>query len=72
MLKLWGRVNSINVQKVLWALAELGLDIEKPNPLDNFSVFCFKEMTELLVKPTNDKHRNTIFGKRFDSRSAER
>ncbi len=25
MLKLWGRINSINVQKVLWALDELGV-----------------------------------------------
>ena len=25
MLTVWGRVNSINVQKVLWTLAELGL-----------------------------------------------
>jgi glutathione S-transferase len=29
MLKLWGRVNSINVQKVLWALAELGVKYER-------------------------------------------
>ncbi len=28
MLKVWGRPNSINVQKVMWAIAELGLDIE--------------------------------------------
>ena len=25
MLTLWGRTNSINVQKVLWAIEELGL-----------------------------------------------
>ncbi len=25
MLKIWGRTNSINVQKVMWAVAELGL-----------------------------------------------
>ena len=29
MLKLWGRRNSINVQKVLWTLAELGLEHER-------------------------------------------
>ena len=29
MLKLWGRVNSINVQKVLWALEELGVPYER-------------------------------------------
>ena len=26
MMTLWGRKSSINVQKVLWVLAELGLD----------------------------------------------
>jgi glutathione S-transferase len=29
MLKVWGRVNSINVQKVLWALAELAVPYER-------------------------------------------
>ena len=29
MLKLWGRVNSINVQKELWALDELGVKFER-------------------------------------------
>jgi glutathione S-transferase len=29
MLKVWGRVNSINVQKVLWALAELRVAYER-------------------------------------------
>jgi glutathione S-transferase len=29
MLKIWGRVNSINVQKVMWAVAELGLPHER-------------------------------------------
>ena len=29
MLKLWGRVNSINVQKVRWALAELNVAYER-------------------------------------------
>ncbi|MGC2520075.1 MAG: glutathione S-transferase [Burkholderiales bacterium] len=29
MLKLWGRINSINVQKVLWALDELKLPFER-------------------------------------------
>jgi glutathione S-transferase len=28
-LKLWGHVRSINVQKVLWALSELGLEYER-------------------------------------------
>lgn len=29
MLRVWGRVNSINVQKVLWALAEVGVPYER-------------------------------------------
>jgi glutathione S-transferase len=29
MLKVWGRKNSINVQKVMWAVGELGLDHER-------------------------------------------
>jgi glutathione S-transferase len=29
MLKVWGRTNSINVQKVLWAIAELNLPYER-------------------------------------------
>lgn len=29
MLKIWGRENSLNVQKVLWCCAELGLDFER-------------------------------------------
>jgi glutathione S-transferase len=29
MLKIWGRVNSINVQKVLWCCGELGIPFER-------------------------------------------
>ena len=29
MLKIWGRTNSINVQKVLWCCAELGLSFDR-------------------------------------------
>lgn len=29
MLKIWGRTNSINVQKVMWAVGELGLQHER-------------------------------------------
>src|SRR5258705_68803 len=34
MLKLWGRINSINVQKVLWTLAELNVAYERPRADD--------------------------------------
>ena len=29
MLKVWGRITSINVQKVLWCLAETGTPYER-------------------------------------------
>lgn len=29
MIKIWGRANSINVQKVMWTVGELGLDFER-------------------------------------------
>src|ERR1700744_5038492 len=29
MMQIWGRLNSVNVQKVLWCCAELGLDYER-------------------------------------------
>ena len=29
MLRIWGRTNSINVQKVMWAVGELGLAHER-------------------------------------------
>ena len=38
MLKLWGRVNSINVQKVLWALDELGVRYERVDAGLHFGV----------------------------------
>jgi len=31
MITLWGRRNSMNVQKVVWALEELGLAYERHN-----------------------------------------
>ena len=29
MLKIWGRVNSVNVKKALWCVGELGLPHER-------------------------------------------
>ena len=29
MLKIWGRINSVNVKKVLWAAEELGLKYQR-------------------------------------------
>src|SRR6266705_547525 len=38
MLKLWGRINSINVQKVLWALAELKVPYERSDAGLQFAI----------------------------------
>jgi glutathione S-transferase len=38
MLKLWGRINSINVQKVLWALEELKVPCERKDAGLQFGV----------------------------------
>jgi glutathione S-transferase len=38
MLKIWGRANSINVQKVLWCCGELGLDFERIDAGNEFGV----------------------------------
>jgi glutathione S-transferase len=38
MLTVWGRINSINVQKVLWTLAELGLDYRRVDAGMTFGV----------------------------------
>ena len=38
MLRIWGRTNSINVQKVLWCCAELGLPFERVDAGMEFGV----------------------------------
>jgi glutathione S-transferase len=38
MIKVWGRTNSLNVQKVLWTLAELGLAFERRDAGMKFGV----------------------------------
>ncbi|MGE4112522.1 MAG: glutathione S-transferase N-terminal domain-containing protein, partial [Burkholderiales bacterium] len=38
MLKIWGRTNSINVQKVLWSCAEMNLPYERIDAGMNFGV----------------------------------
>ena len=38
MLKIWGRANSINVQKVLWCCGELGLQYERIDAGNDFGV----------------------------------
>ena len=38
MLKIWGRVNSVNVKKALWAAEELGLKYERVDAGMQFGV----------------------------------
>ena len=38
MLKIWGRANSINVQKVIWCCGELGFDYERIDAGNEFGV----------------------------------
>jgi glutathione S-transferase len=38
MLKIWGRLNSINVQKVLWCCGELGLKYERVDAGNEYGV----------------------------------
>jgi glutathione S-transferase len=38
MLKIWGRANSINVQKVLWCCGELGLRYERIDAGNEFGL----------------------------------
>ncbi|WP_342361977.1 glutathione S-transferase family protein [Terrarubrum flagellatum] len=50
MLKIWGRLNSINVQKVVWAAAELGLPFER---IDAGMQFGVVDTPEYLAKNPN-------------------
>jgi glutathione S-transferase len=47
MLKLWGRLSSINVQKVVWALEELGLPYERVDAGGAFGIVNTPEYRRL-------------------------
>ena len=59
MLKIWGRTNSINVQKVLWCCAELGVEFERIDAGMKFGVNNtpeYKAMNPNALVPTiNDE-----------------
>jgi glutathione S-transferase len=38
MLKIWGRISSINVRKVVWCAQELGLAFERVDAGRNFGI----------------------------------
>ena len=50
MIKIWGRNTSINVQKVMWAVGELGLDHER---IDVGGAFGKNKEPEYLAKNPN-------------------
>ena len=57
MLTVWGRINSINVQKVLWTLAELGLEYRRIDAGMKFGVNDtpeYKAMNPTGLVPTID------------------
>jgi glutathione S-transferase len=47
MIKVWGRTNSVNVKKVLWALDELGMEYERTDAGMNFGVVNTPEYRRL-------------------------
>ena len=57
MLKIWGRVNSVNVKKALWAIEELGLPYERVDAGMNFGVVNtpeYRRMNPMGQVPTID------------------
>ena len=59
MLTIWGRNNSINVQKVMWAVGELGLEHER---LDVGGSFGKNDTPEYLAMNPNGKVPTVIDG----------
>ena len=57
MIRIWGRVNSVNVQKVLWALVELDLAYERTDAGHKFGVVdspAYRAMNPNALVPTMD------------------
>jgi glutathione S-transferase len=57
MLKVWGRANSVNVQKVLWACGELGLKFKRVDAGMQYGVVStpeYKKLNPNAMVPTID------------------
>jgi glutathione S-transferase len=57
MLKIWGRTNSVNVKKALWAMEELGLKYERIDAGMQYGVVNtpeYKKMNPMSLVPTID------------------
>lgn len=64
MLKLWGRTNSINVMKVIWTLAEIGLPYERVDAGMEFGIVdteFYKSINPNSRVPTIDDDGFTLF-----------
>jgi glutathione S-transferase len=58
MIKVWGRVNSVNVKKVLWCLDELGLQYQRTDAGLNYGVVNtpeYRAMNPNGLVPTMDE-----------------
>jgi glutathione S-transferase len=57
MLKIWGRTNSVNVKKALWAMEELGVKYERIDAGMQYGVVNtpeYKKMNPMSLVPTID------------------
>ena len=57
MLKIWGRLNSVNVKKAMWAVEELGLEYERIDAGLHFGVTKtpeYRRMNPNSLVPTID------------------
>ena len=57
MLRIWGRVNSVNVKKALWAIEELGLAYERIDAGMSHGVVNtpeYRKMNPMGLVPTID------------------
>jgi glutathione S-transferase len=64
MLKIWGRVNSVNVKKALWAAEELGLKYERIDAGMQFGVndtAQYRRMNPTGLVPTIDDEGFTLW-----------
>lgn len=64
MLKIWGRVNSVNVKKALWCVAELGIPYERTDAGMQFGVVNtpeYRRMNPTGLVPTIDDEGFTLW-----------
>ena len=64
MLRIWGRRNSINVQKAMWAVAELGLEHERIDAGGQFGGLASDEYGQMNPnRRVIDNRKPLLFGK---------